>query len=65
MCMRCAKDVFYLAPLRGVTVRVFRNQFARFFAAPDIAVAPFVPSVAGVKVKAGLLSDIDTALEQS
>ncbi|MFA7173275.1 MAG: tRNA-dihydrouridine synthase family protein [Kiritimatiellia bacterium] len=62
--MRCAKDVFYLAPLRGVTVRVFRNQFARFFAAPDIAVAPFVPSVAGVKVKAGLLSDIDTALEQ-
>lgn len=57
-------DVFYLAPLRGVTVRVYRNQFARFFAVPDIAVAPFVPSVAGVKIKTGLLSDIDTALEQ-
>ncbi|MDD2599458.1 MAG: tRNA-dihydrouridine synthase family protein [Kiritimatiellae bacterium] len=58
-------DIFYLAPLRGVTVRVYRNQLARFFAVPDMAVAPFVPSVAGAKVKPGLLSDIDTALEHS
>jgi len=57
-------DIFYLAPLRGVTVRVFRNQFARFFASPEVAVAPFVPSVAGTKVKAGLLADIDPSLEQ-
>ena len=57
-------DVFYMAPLRGVTVRVFRNEFARCFEPPDIAVAPFVPSVAGTKVKPGLLSDIDSSHEQ-
>jgi len=57
-------DIFYLAPLRGVTVRVFRNEFARFFEAPDVAVAPFVPSVAGTKVKSGLLADIDPSFEQ-
>jgi len=57
-------DIFYLAPLRGVTGRVFRNEFARCFESPDIAVAPFVPSVAGDRVKPALLSDIDTSLEQ-
>jgi tRNA-dihydrouridine synthase B len=57
-------DTFYLAPLRGVTVRVFRNEFARCFESPNIAIAPFVPSVAGHRVKPGLLSDIDTSVEQ-
>jgi tRNA-dihydrouridine synthase B len=58
------RDTFYLAPLRGVTVRVFRNALAGCFAVPDIAVSPFIATVAGARVKPGLLADIDTALEQ-
>ena len=52
-------DIFYLAPLRGVTVRVFRNALAECFEVPDVAVSPFVASVAGDRVKPGLLSDIN------
>jgi len=55
---------FYLAPLRGVTVRVFRNSLAECFEVPDIAVSPFVSTVAGEKVKPGILSDINPAKEQ-
>lgn len=57
-------DIFYLAPLRGVTVRVFRNALAECFDVPDVAVSPFVASVAGKRVKPGLLADIDPAREQ-
>ncbi len=57
-------DSFYLAPLRGVTVRVFRNALAECFAVPEIAVSPFIATVAGERIKPGLLADIDTALEQ-
>ncbi|MFO7936040.1 MAG: tRNA-dihydrouridine synthase family protein [Kiritimatiellia bacterium] len=57
-------DIFCLAPLRGVTVRVFRNALAECFDVPDVAVTPFVASVAGEKVRSGLLADIDPAREQ-
>ena len=52
-------DDLCLAPLRGVTVRAFRNLFATWFAPPDRAVAPFIPTFAGEKVKPVLLQDID------
>lgn len=55
---------FYLAPLRGVTGRVFRNALAACFTSPDIAIAPFIPTFAGEKVRPMLLRDIDPALEQ-
>jgi tRNA-dihydrouridine synthase B len=58
-------DTFYLAPLRGVTVRVFRQALAECFAVPDLAVAPFIPIVAGSRVKPGLLRDIDKSAVQS
>jgi len=54
-----------LAPLRGVTVRTFRNLFAKWFLPPDCAVAPFIATVAGQKVKPVLLQDIDPALGQT
>ena len=57
-------DVFYLAPLRGVTVRVFRNAFAECFQTPDLALSPFVSTVAGTRVKPGLLNDIDSGVAQ-
>ncbi|MEI7899331.1 MAG: tRNA-dihydrouridine synthase, partial [bacterium] len=53
------RDAFCLAPLRGVTARTFRNLHARWFLPPDRAVAPFIPTFAGAKVKPILLKDID------
>lgn len=54
-------DEFILAPLRGVTTRSFRNLLAHWFTVPQRAVAPFIPTVAGERVKAELLKDIDPA----
>ena len=58
-------DTFCLAPLRGVTVRTFRNLHARWFAPPDCAVAPFIPTFAGEKVRPALLRDVDPAFGQA
>ena len=58
-------DIFYLAPLRGVTGRVFRYALARHFTAPDLAVAPFIPTFAGKKIAASLLRDIDPGCTQA
>ena len=52
-------DDLCLAPLRGVTVRTFRNLLAAWFVPPDRAVAPFIPTFAGAKVKPVLLQDVD------
>jgi tRNA-dihydrouridine synthase B len=62
--MTSSGDIFYLAPLRGVTGRTFRNLLCEWFDAPDVAVAPFIPTFAGVKVKPALLADVDPALGQ-
>ncbi len=58
-------DDFCLAPLRGVTVRTFRNLQALWFHPPDRAVSPFIPTFAGEKVKPVLLKDIDPELGQT
>jgi len=58
-------DDLCLAPLRGVTVRIFRNLLVRWFEAPDRAVAPFIPTFAGSRVKPALLKDIDPSLGQA
>jgi tRNA-dihydrouridine synthase len=58
-------DTFCLAPLRGVTVRTFRNLHALWFTPPDRAVAPFIPTFAGEKIKPLLLKDVDPELGQS
>lgn len=58
-------DDFCLAPLRGVTIRTFRNLHALWFQPPDRAVAPFIPTFAGEKVKPVLLKDVDPDLGQS
>jgi tRNA-dihydrouridine synthase len=45
------KPVLYLAPLHGVTNRVFRQAYFRFFPGFDAAMAPFIQSVkAGSRV---------------
>ena len=63
--MSPATDDLCLAPLRGVTVRTFRNLHAKWFLPPDRAVAPFIATVAGQKVKPSLLHDIDPARGQA
>ncbi len=47
-----------LAPLRGVTVATFRRVFVRHFGGFSAAVAPFIPTVAGERVRFALLRDI-------
>lgn len=36
--------VIYLAPLQGITDRVYRNLFAVYFNGVDLALTPFIPS---------------------
>lgn len=47
-----------MAPLRGVTVATFREVFVRHFGGVDRALAPFVPTVAGERIKPALLKDV-------
>lgn len=47
-----------LAPLKGFTDAVFRSAFARHFDGFDAAVAPFVSTVRGGRVKASLLAGL-------
>ena len=54
-----------LAPLRGVTVAVFRRRLARHFGGFDAAVAPFIPTVAGERIRPGLLRDLERAADEA
>lgn len=52
------RPILVLAPLRGVTGRAFRGAFARHFRGLDLAVAPFVTTVRGERIKPGHLADL-------
>ena len=47
-----------LAPLRGVTGCAFRTVFCRHFAGLSRAMAPFIPTVRGARVKPALLNEL-------
>jgi tRNA-dihydrouridine synthase len=47
-----------LAPLRGVTGYAFRTVFCRHFGGLSRAVAPFIPTVRGTRVKPALLAEL-------
>ena len=47
-----------LAPLRGVTGCAFRTVFCRHFAGLTRAMAPFIPTVRGVRVKPAVLAEL-------
>lgn len=47
-----------LAPLRGFTDRVFRNAFQHHFQGIEEAVAPFVTSIKGQRIKPSHLKDL-------
>jgi tRNA-dihydrouridine synthase B len=48
-----------MAPLRGFTDAVFRNAFQRHFQGIDEAVAPFVTSIKGRRIKPSHLRDLN------
>lgn len=54
-----------LAPLRGYTDVVFRNTYQRHFQGVDEAVAPFVTSTFGRRIKATHLRDLEPAQNRS
>jgi tRNA-dihydrouridine synthase len=53
-----AEPTLILAPLRGYSDAVFRNAFCRHLSGFHRAVAPFVPTVSGPRVRPGLLADL-------
>lgn len=48
-----------LAPLRGITTCTCRDLLARRFGGIDRAVAPFIPTVKGMRVRPSLLADVE------
>lgn len=48
----------FLAPLRGITEAPFRTLFTRFFSGFDLAVAPFINTYQGNKIKPTHLRDL-------
>ncbi len=53
-----------LAPLQGVTQRAYRNCFARHFDGLAAAVAPFVTTLPGARIKPSHLKDLASAETQ-
>jgi tRNA-dihydrouridine synthase len=53
----------YLAPLRGVTGLTFRQAFVQHMTGLNLAVAPFIATTQGPKVKPEVLKSIDPTLQ--
>jgi tRNA-dihydrouridine synthase len=56
--MNTTNDYIYLAPLRGVTDRIFRNTFEKHFGKFDFLLAPFTPTVKGTFVNPSHIRDL-------
>lgn len=53
--------ILSLAPLRGLTDAIYRNTFARHFPGFDLAMAPFLTTFQGTRVKSARLDDLQPA----
>ncbi len=53
--------MIYLAPVQGITDRIYRNIFPVYFKGVDIAIAPFIPSVKKMKPENNLLRELHPA----
>ena len=49
--------MIYLAPVQGITDRIYRNLFPVYFKGVDIAIAPFISSVKKMKAENNLLRE--------
>ena len=50
--------MIYLAPVQGITDRIYRNLFPVYFKGVDLAIAPFIPSVKKMKAENNLLREL-------
>jgi tRNA-dihydrouridine synthase B len=50
--------MIYLAPLQGITDRIYRNLFPVYFKGVDMAIAPFISSVKKIKPANNLLREL-------
>ncbi len=57
------ETMLYLAPLRGVTGLQFRQAFCAHMTGLQCAVAPFIATTAGERVKPEVLKSIDPAIQ--
>ena len=53
-------DIFYLAPMLGVTDASFRSAFTKHLGGFDLAVGPFVKTMQGQRYKASAVVDLKT-----
>ena len=49
--------MIYLAPIQGITDRIYRNLFPVYFKGVDMAIAPFISSVKKMKPENNLLRE--------
>ena len=50
--------MIYLAPIQGITDRIYRNLFPVYFKGVDLAIAPFIPSVKKMKPESNHLREL-------
>lgn len=50
--------MIYLAPVQGITDRIYRNLFPVYFKGVDLAIAPFISSVKKMKPESNLLCEL-------
>jgi tRNA-dihydrouridine synthase len=50
--------MIYLAPIQGITDRIYRNLFPLYFKGVDMAIAPFISSVKKMKTENNLLREL-------
>ena len=49
--------MIYLAPIQGITDRIYRNLFPVYFKGVDVAIAPFISSSKKMKAENNLLRE--------
>lgn len=50
--------IIYLAPIQGITDRIYRNLFPLYFTGVDMAIAPFISSAKKMKPENNLLREL-------
>lgn len=51
--------MIYLAPIQGITDRIFRNVFPKYFSNVDLSIAPFISTSKRKNVETVILRELD------
>ena len=57
--------MIYLAPIQGITDRIYRNLFAVYFKGVDVAIAPFISTTKKMKAENKLVRELNPDLNRS